>query len=414
MAKIIPFKAIRPAADKVHLVATRSYVSYSLINLRRKLTENPYSFIHVINPEFSMNVKALKGTARFPLVRKKYLEFLEKGILQQDVLPAFYVYRQIQPNDSFTGIICGISNEDYLDGTIKVHEQTLTRREKLFKQYLEVTNFNAEPVLLTYKDDALVNEIIGKTMASAPPVSDFSTTDQLRHQLWLITDAAAIASISNQFQQKKSVYIADGHHRSASSSLLGSDRKKKNKSHTGKEMYNYLMAYLVPESQLTIYDFNRVIKDLNGYSVEQFLRLLAEDFEVSPCTDTCKPMKLHHFSMYLDKQWYSLKMKHLPAPDCSPVESLDAHILSEKVLGKLLNIHDLKTDARIEFVSGKSGLEGLKSYADKKKMAVAFGLFPVTTAQLKAVADANQIMPPKTTWIEPKLRSGLTIFSFDN
>jgi len=413
MAKIIPFKAIRPAADKVHLVATRSYVSYSQINLSRKLAENPYSFIHVINPEYSMNIKPVKGVSRFPLVREKYLDFVQQGILQQDATPAFYVYRQIQPNDSFTGIICGISNDDYLNGTIKVHEQTLTRREKLFKQYLDVCNFNAEPVLLTYRDDSLIEEIISETMAQNPPVYDFSTTDKMRHQMWLIDNPTAIAAISQQFSHKNSIYIADGHHRSASSSLLGKDRKKKNRQHNGNELYNYLMAYLVPESQLTIYDFNRVVKDLNGHSADDFLRLLQADFTITPCDEIYQPERLHNFSLYLNKRWYSLQLKTLPPKDCTPVESLDAQILSDKVLSKLLNIRDLKTDSRIEFVSGKAGMTGLKTYADKKKMAAAFGLFPVTTAQLKAIADANEIMPPKTTWIEPKLRSGLTIFSFD-
>jgi uncharacterized protein (DUF1015 family) len=413
MAKIIPFRAIRPAADKVHLVATRSYVSYSQINLRRKLIENPYSFIHVINPEFSMNIKPVKGVSRFPLVREKYLEFVAQGILQQDATPAFYIYRQIQPNDSFTGIICGISNDDYLNGTIKVHEQTLTRREKLFKHYLDVCNFNAEPVLLTYRDDSLVEQIISETMSQNTPAYDFSTTDKMRHQLWLIDNPKSIEIISQQFSHKNSIYIADGHHRSASSSLLGKDRKKKNRQHNGCELYNYLMAYLVPESQLTIYDFNRVVKDLNGHSPEEFLRLLSVDFNVAACDEIYQPERLHNFSMYLNKRWYSLQLKTTPPKDCTPVESLDAQILSDKVLNKILNIKDLKTDSRIEFVSGKAGMTGLKSYADKKKMAVAFGLFPVTTAQLKAVADANEIMPPKTTWIEPKLRSGLTIFSFD-
>jgi len=413
MAKIIPFKAIRPAADKVHLVATRSYVSYSQMNLSRKLAENPYSFIHVINPEFSMNIKPVKGVSRFPLVREKYLDFVQQGILQQDATPAFYIYRQIQPNDSFTGIICGISNDDYLNGTIKVHEQTLTRREKLFKQYLDVCNFNAEPVLLTYRDDSLIEEIINGTMAQNPPVYDFSTTDKMRHQMWLIDNPTAIEAITQQFSHKNSIYIADGHHRSASSSLLGKDRKKKNRQHTGNELYNYLMAYLVPESQLTIYDFNRVVKDLNGHSAEDFLRLLQADFTITPCDEIYQPERLHNFSLYLNKRWYSLQLKITPPKDCTPVESLDAQILSDKVLSKILNIRDLKTDSRIEFVSGKAGMTGLKTYADKKKMAAAFGLFPVTTAQLKAIADANEIMPPKTTWIEPKLRSGLTIFSFD-
>lgn len=412
MADIIPFKAIRPAKDKVHLVATRSYVSYSPANLKRKLAENPYSFVHVINPEYSLNRRKLHGSARYPLVREKYLEFIEEGILKPDEKAAFYLYRQIQPNDSFVGIIGGISVDDYEDGTIKIHEQTLTRRERLFKDYLDVCSFNAEPVLLTYPDDAGLKNVI-EDVERREPDFDFSTTDKIRHQLWVIHDPTTTQTIHERFEPMKSIYIADGHHRSASSSLLSIERRNKNPQHTGREMYNYLMACLIPESQLTIYDYNRVIKDLNGHTPESFLALLEDVFEITLLGSATPPGKLHEFSMYLAGKWYSLGLKNIPESD-SPVENLDAKILYDLVLKPHLKIEDPKTDARIEFVSGKVGMDGLQLYADKKKMDLAFGLFPVTTTQLKAVADAQEIMPPKTTWIEPKLRSGLTIFGFDD
>lgn len=411
MANIIPFKAIRPTPDKVHLVATRSYVSYSPAALKRKLAENPFSFIHVINPEYGLNHHPLSGSERFPLVRERYLQFIDDGILVQDQQPAFYVYRQIQPHDSFTGIIAGISIDDYLCGTIRVHEQTLTRREKLFKEYLDVCNFNAEPVLLTYADNQSVDEIINQTTRTRPEY-DFSTTDYLRHQLWAITDPNEIATISRQFESMDKIYIADGHHRSASSSLLGVERRKNNPHHRGDEMYNYLMACLISESQLKILDYNRVVKDINGYSPEGFLDLLKLDFEVEALKEPVAPSRLHQFTMFLDNQWYLLDLKN-PPQEKSPAEHLDAQILSERILQKHLGIYDLKADSRIEFISGKVGLDGLKLYADKKGMELGFALYPVTTSQLKAVADADQIMPPKTTWIEPKLRSGLTILSFD-
>jgi uncharacterized protein (DUF1015 family) len=412
MADIIPFRAVRPAPDKVHLVATRSYVSYSRPNLKRKLAENPFSFIHVINPEYSMGLRPVKGQERFKLVKKKYQEFVNKGILVQESQPVYYIYRQIQPGNSFTGIICGVSIDDYLNGTIKIHEQTITRRERLFKQYLDICNFNAEPVLLTYPDDGLIDAVVDQ-VTSTRPVYDFSTTDLIRHQLWTIVSEKDIQAISERFATKNSIYIADGHPRSASSSLLGQERRRCNPAHTGSEMYNYLMACMIPESQLSIYDFNRVVKDLNGLSENDFLERLTVDFDITPQSGIFQPERLHEISMYLNGKWFALRLKYEPV-DVRNAGHLDAHILSEKILFPHLNIRDLKTDARIEFVSGKVGMDGLELYARKKKMALAFGLFPVTTMQLKAVADAGEIMPPKTTWIEPKLRSGLTILSFDH
>lgn len=411
MARIIPFKAIRPPRDKAHLVPTRSYVTYTPDAMKRKLAENPFSFMHVINPEYGINQQQTSGENRFEYVNARYLQFLENGILVQDQKPAFYVYRQLQPRENFTGIIAGVSIDDYLNGTIRIHEQTITHREKLFKDYLDACNFNAEPVLLTYSDNVNVEAIIQQTVATQP-VYDFSTTDYIRHQLWLVTDAEAVASLISQFKDIDKVYIADGHHRSASSSLLGMERRAKNPNHTGHEMYNYLMACLIPESQLRIFDYNRVLAGINEFTPGEFLELLAVDFEIIPQKTPTAPTRPHQFTMFLHDKWYTLNVKKQPVSD-GPVEQLDTQILSEQILQKHLQIFDLTPDSKIEFVSGKVGIDGLKIYADKKEMALGFALYPVTTEQLKAVADANEIMPPKTTWIEPKLRSGLTILSFD-
>lgn len=412
MARVIPFKAVRPTPDKVHLVATRSYVSYTRATLRRRLAENPFSFIHVIKPEFSSNIRPTRGKKNHKLVRAKYLEFLDEGVLKKDDQPAFYLYRQIQPHDSFVGIIAGISVDDYDSGVIKIHEETLTKRERIFKDYLDVCNFNAEPVLLTYPDDRCLEDLIEKTRQKRP-LNDFSTADRIRHQLWAITEPELIDTIAKRFAPMQSLYIADGHHRSASSSLLCAERRRNNPAHTGNEMYNYIMACLIPQSQLTIYDYNRVIKHIGDLSEDEFLDLLRADFTVKRVNEAPRPAARHEFAMFLSGEWYQLQLKNAPTDD-SPVANLDAQILYEKVMRKHLHIYDPKTDARVEFVSGKIGMDGLELYATKKKMMLAFGLYPVTTEQLAAVADAEQIMPPKTTWIEPKLRSGLTIFSFDD
>lgn len=409
MAKVIPFRAVRPTNDKVHLVVSRSVVQYSRRILTAKLETNPYSFLHIVKPEFFDKKKSKQNSIElFQKVRAKYDEFLDEGILIKEDIPALYVYRQIKPEATYTGIIGGISIDDYIEGKVKIHEQTLTKREKIFEQYLNICDFNAEPVLLTYPDNQGIKNLISIVVHDRP-LFDYSTTDRIRHQLWQITDTEIIRQLSLHFDGIESVYIADGHHRSASSALLGQHKREYTKS-DGNEGFNYILSYFIPESQLDIYDFNRLVKDLNKLSEEEFMAKLSVNFNVEKMGSKFSPSKLHEFSMYLNENWYKLNLKNAADKLSDPVDRLDSSILTKYVLDPILGINDLKTSTRVYFMGGLKGMEGLQRDVDKKKAKVAFGLFPVSIKQLKEIADTNNIMPPKTTWIEPKLRSGLTIF----
>ncbi len=414
MAKIIPFTGIRPAPDKVHMVASRSVDNYSKADLHDKLRSNPYTFLHVINPDFSDGKRTRPGSAdRLKKIRARYDSFHKEGIFTRDTTPSYYLYRQHKGGHTFTGIIGCTSIDDYLKGSIKVHEQTLTEREEKLMSYLDVCRFNAEPVLFSYPNDKVIDELTDKLLKTAATY-DFSTTDRVRHQLWMIGDKKTVESINERFGKITSVYIADGHHRSASSALLGKKMRELNPKYTGKEPWNFYLGVFFPEDQLKIYDFNRVVKELNGLSPEEFLTKIKEKFEVEKKgKEPYKPVKKHNFSMYLEGQWYSLTPKKGIVNDKEPVGSLDASILSEQVLSPILGIHDLKTDKRIGFVSGIKGMEELQNQVDNWKSKAAFGLYPVSMEQLKLIADTNNIMPPKTTWVEPKMRSGLVIYSLE-
>lgn len=413
MAKIIPFKGIRPAKDKVHLVASRSVDGYDKKELHDKLASNPYSFLHVISPDFKDGKRTKPGTpARLQKVKAQYLEFIKEDVFITDPLPSYYIYQQFKEGNAYTGIIGCSSIDDYFNGVIKIHEQTLTEREQKLKQYLEVCDFNAEPVLFSYPNDTVIDEVTAKTTLTAEPIYDFTTTDRVRHKLWVLNDPKQVKQIEERFEKIPAVYIADGHHRSASSALLGTSRREKNPGHTGKEPYNFYLGVFFPETQLKIFDFNRVVKDLNGMNAEAFVERLKEKFTITPMGETeYKPSRKHNFSMYLEGNWYSLDAKKEIIHNEEPVGSLDASILTEHILSPVLNIHDLKTDKRIGFVSGIKGMKELKNQVDRWNFKVAFGLYPVEMEQLKHIADTNNIMPPKTTWVEPKMRSGLVIYS---
>jgi uncharacterized protein (DUF1015 family) len=412
LANIIPFKGIRPAKDKVHLVASRSLDGYKIGDLKDKLEGNPYTFLHIVHPDYNDPNKTKPGSAeRLQKTKRKYLEFIHEGILEQDTQAAYYIYQQIKEGNTYTGIIGCSSIDDYLNGVIKIHEQTLTEREQKLKEYLEVCDFNAEPVLFSYPNDKVIDTITQRTIAN-DATFDFTTTDRVRHKLWVLNDTKQVKEIEDRFANIPAIYIADGHHRSASSSLLGKSRKEKNKKHTGNEAYNFYLGVFFPEDQLKIYDFNRVVKDLNGLSTSDFIKKLSEKFEVQEKgKEIYKASTLHNISLYVDGKWYSLTAKKNTVDNNSPVGSLDASILTEQILSPILNIHDLKTDKRIAFVSGIRGMQELQAQVDSGKMKAAFGLFPVAMAQLKLIADTNNIMPPKSTWVEPKMRSGLVIYS---
>ena len=405
MAVIKPFKGIRPSKDKVHLVASRSVDGYNNAQLSSKLAENPYTFLHVIKPEFRENVKTKPGSPeQLKKVKKKFLQFIQDGILQPDSDESFYIYQQVKEGHAFTGIVACASIWDYFNNIIKLHEQTISDREEKLKSYLEVCDFNAEPVCLCYHSTPSLERIISEIIVKES-LYDFTTTDKVRHTLWKVSDAKTLGEIVSAFEKMPSVYIADGHHRTASSALLGKAMKEKNKDHRGDEPYNYFMAVFFPESNLKIYEFNRIVKDLNFLTKDGFLRKLSANFTIEEKGEKAyKPGKQGNMSLYIEEKWYSLTLKN------SPPGKLDAELLTELILSPLLNIHDLRTDKNISFISGTKGIEGLKKIVDSGKAVAGFGLFPVTMKDIIKVADSGGTMPPKSTWVEPKMRSGLVIY----
>ncbi len=412
MAKIHPFKAVRPTRDKVSLVASRSYQSYTPVERDSRMDYNPYSFLHIVNPGYKYQ-KEISGEDRYKLVRNRYLEFKEDEIFMQDEQPCYYVYKIVnREQESFCGIIAAASTEDYENDVIKKHEDTLQHREETFKEYLKTVGFNAEPVLLTYPDDKVIAKIISQTILDRAEY-EFTTTYRDTHYLWKIENQETITQLQHKFSTIETIYIADGHHRSASSNLLTKDLKENNPSHRGDEPYNFFMAYLIPESDLRIYEFNRLIKDLNGLSKEEFLIQLDEWFRIeNRGIEVYKPSKPHHFSMYLDGEFYSLYLRKTTYQFTDALEELDAQVLYQTVLKPILGIKDLRVDTRIEYSHGKNDIVYVKSMVDNGDYRVGFGLFPASVQQMKKIADQGLTMPPKSTYIEPKLRSGVTIYEF--
>jgi uncharacterized protein (DUF1015 family) len=410
MAIIKPFKAWRPVANKVHLVATQSVERYKPATLNAKMNENPYTFFHVIKPEFNQMVKSKIGSPELlRKIKNKFVDFCNEGIFVQDVTAGYYVYEQRTLNHSYTGIIALASIHDYFNDVIKKHENTLSERESKLKSYLEICDFNAEPVCVTYEDNTKINQLVNK-IKEQNATYDFTTTDKLRHILWYVNDTEITTQIEQEFSTINALYIADGHHRSASSALLGKFKKEQNPTHTGNESYNYYMAILFPESQVHIYEFNRLVKDLNNLSSTEFIELLKTDFVVKELHNNV-PTVAYEMCMYLNKRWYTLVAKDKIIDRSNPITSLDASILSDHILAPLLNITDLRTDKRVTFISGTKGTNELVNQVDSGRYQVAFSLFPATMQQVKNIADVGGVMPPKTTWVEPKLRNGLTIYS---
>nr|WP_299173814.1 DUF1015 domain-containing protein [uncultured Allomuricauda sp.] len=409
MALIQPFKAIRPAPDKAAFVASRSYEEYSKEELKSVLKYNPFSFLHIINPGFKFH-KSISGKERFKLVHNRYLEFLEDNVFLKDDKPCFYLYEITKGDLTTLGFFCACSVSDYRKDVIKKHEDTIQRREKLFADYLNTVGFNAEPVLMTYSDDSNVSSILEKE-ADQRPNYDFTTPDKVSHKLWKVEDAKVIASLQRSFDKMDALYIADGHHRSASSNLLSEKMRTKNPSHSGDESYNFFMAYLIPESNIKIYEFNRMVKDLNGYSKEEFLIQLDTYFRIEKKDDGLyKPTRKHHFSMYLDGDFYSLYLRKRVYEFTDALSELDTQILYKTILEPILGISDLRNDKRIAYGYGKHNVIKMKDCIDKGEFAVGFSLVPINMEEIKAIADAGLVMPPKSTYIEPKLRSGLTIY----
>lgn len=412
MAKIIPFKAVRPTRDKVSLVASRSYQSYNQAELEARLDYNPFSFLQVVNPGYRYN-KILSGKERYNLVKNRYLEFKEDSVFIQDKEPCYYVYKIVNREGiTFSGIIAASSTQDYELDVIKKHEDTIEFREHIFKDYLNTVGFNAEPVLLTYPDNTLIDSIIIETQKKRAEF-EFTTTYRDTHYLWVLNSKKTIDILKSEFESIETIYIADGHHRSASSYLLSKELISQNKEHSGKESYNYFMSYLIPESHLKIHEYNRLVKDLNGLTKEAFLIELDMMFRIENRGNVLyKPNKKHHFSMYLDGEFYSLYLRKTNYLFQTSLDALDTQILYKTILEPILGISDLRNDTRIEYSYGKNDLVNIKSKVDKGEYVVGFGLVPITINEIKAIANDGLTMPPKSTYIEPKLRSGVTIYEF--
>ncbi|MFL1011414.1 DUF1015 domain-containing protein [Flavisericum labens] len=412
MAKILPFKAVRPTRDKVSLVASRSYQSYNQSELEARLDHNPFSFLHIINPGYKYS-KDIQGKDRYNLVKNRYLEFKEDGIFIQDQNPSYYIYKIVNRDKvSFSGIIAAASTTDYKNDIIKKHEATIEYRENLFKGYLKTVGFNAEPVLLTYADNQAISNIISEAQKQRAEY-EFTTTYRDTHYLWKLDNKDQIKVIEQEFNNMKTIYIADGHHRSASSVLLAEELKSENSNHTRNEPYNFFMSFLIPESELRIHEFNRLVKDLNSLSKESFLIKLDTVFRIeNRGTDLYKPNNKHHFSMYLDGEFYSLYLRKDLCKFKTALDVLDTQILYKTILEPILGIKDLRSDTRIGYSHGQNDLVTIKTKIDSGEYAVGFGLVPITVDELKAIANSGLTMPPKSTFIEPKLRSGVTIYEF--
>ena len=411
MAIIKPFKGIRPPKDLVEQVESRPYDVLNSEEAREEAGDNAKSLYHIIKPEIDFE----PGTSEYdPRVYEKAAEnfkkFQENGWLVEDPKEQYYIYAQTMNGKTQYGLVVGAYVNDYMTGVIKKHELTRRDKEEDRMKHVRVNNANIEPVFFAYPDNEVLDTLIMR-YASTPAEYDFvAPIDGFRHQFWVISDENDIATITAEFAKMPSLYIADGHHRSAAAALVGAEKAKNNPHHRGDEEYNYFMAVCFQASQLTILDYNRVVKDLNGLSSEAFLEALSKNFTVvCQGAEIYKPAKLHEFSLYLDGQWYSLTAKAGTFDDSDPIGVLDVDISSRLILDELLDIKDLRSSSRSDLVGGLRGLGELKRRVDSGEMRMALALYPVSMQQIMDIADSGKIMPPKATWFEPKLRSGLVI-----
>lgn len=411
MATIKPFKGVRPPKDMVEEITSRPYDVLDSEEARVEAGDNEKSLYHIIKPEIDFEPGTSEYDPRvYEQAAKNFKKFQDKGWLRQDEKESYYIYAQTMNGKTQYGLVVGAFVNDYMNGTIKKHELTRRDKEEDRMKHVRVNDANIEPVFFAYPDNAVLNELIMRYAAGKPEYDFVSPIDGFGHKFWVITDDADIKTITEEFAKMPALYIADGHHRSAAAALVGAEKAKNNPNHKGDEEYNYFMAVCFQASQLTVLDYNRVVKDLNGLTSEQFLDALRENFEVTDKGEAIyKPQRLHEFSLYLDKHWYALNAKPGTFDDSDPIGVLDVDISSRLILDKVLNITDLRSDKRIDFVGGLRGLEELKRRVDSGEMRVALALYPVSMKQIIDIADSGKIMPPKATWFEPKLRSGLVI-----
>lgn len=408
---IKPFRGIRPPKTLVEKVSSRPYDVLNSEEARREAEGNPMSLYHIIKPEINFEPGTDEHDPKvYTSAVEHFREFRQKGWLVQDSQDKYYVYAQTMNGHTQYGLVVAAWVEDYMEGHIKKHELTRKDKEEDRMKHVRVNNANIEPVFFAYPHRDDLDQIIASITAGEPEYDFVAAPEGFRHTFWVINEPATIERITQIFKEIPSMYIADGHHRSAAAALVGNEKKLQNPHHTGNEEYNYFLAVCFPDNQLNIIDYNRLVRDLNGLTDEQFLEALKADFEVEKMgKEIYKPQRLHNFSLYLSGEWYSLTAKQGRYDDQDPIGVLDVTISSNLILDKILGIKDLRTDKRIDFVGGIRGLGELKRRVDSGEMKMALALYPVTMQQIINIADSGNIMPPKTTWFEPKLRSGLVI-----
>ena len=406
MAKIIPFKAIRPVRDKAHLISSRPYFTYKKSILKAKLESNVFSFLHVINPEFRKGDKTKPNSIeRFQAVSDKYIDFKNKNYFKKDEKPCFYFYRQTSSHGVYSGIIAGASVDDYQKNKIKKHENTIISREKLFKKYLDVCNFHAEPVLLTYNRTQKIKEI-NEEIVKKRPEYEFTNTDQKKHEFWVIQNAETIEKLTKEFDFIDDIYIADGHHRAASSLLYHKDNKKN-------KLSGFFLSLFIDKKDIKIFEFNRFINNISPLDVKSLLSKLKTDFNISkPTKKHISPRNKKEISLYIDNQWYVIETKEEVLKTLSYKQQLNSQIVSDLILKPILKIKDLRKDKRVEFISGELPIKNITNMVKNTPNSIAFCLFPHDIEEIIKIADNSDTMPPKSTWIEPKLRSAITIYEY--
>lgn len=414
MAAIKPFKGLRPPMEIAPTLSSRPYDVLSSEEARIEATGLEHSLYHIIKSEIDFEPGTDEHDPKvYEMAAQNFKKFQDCGWLIRDTKDSYYIYAQTMEGRTQYGFVVAASVEDYLHGKIKKHELTRVDKEEDRMKHVRINSANIEPVFLAFPDNLPLEQIIEEQTEQDAPVYDFVSAEGFRHRFWVIQDAAIINRITALFAEIPSLYIADGHHRTAAAALVGAERAMSNPNHTGSEAYNYFMAVCFPASQLRIMDYNRLIKDLNGLSDSAFLAKLAHCFDIKEIGITCyKPNALHNFSLYLSEKWYSLTAKPDTYNDSDPIGVLDVTISSDLILRDILNIQDLRADKRVDFVGGLRGLNELKKRVDAGEMRAALALYPVSMQQLINIADSGNIMPPKTTWFEPKLRSGLIIHTF--
>ena len=404
MAKIKPFKAVRPVRNKAHLICSRPFYTYKKTQLKSKLEGNPYSFLHVINPEFNQSNRSKpNSTERFKLIKNKYEEFKKNKFLIKEEKSIFYLYRQTTNYGVFTGIIGGASVKDYQENKIKKHENIIDKRKRVFKKYLDSCNFHAEPVLLAYQPSNKINKII-LSETSKRPEYEFTTTDKKSHELWLIDGKKEINEIINEFEKLNNIYIADGHHRIASSSLF-------QKSNPELENGNYFLSLFINQNDLKIFEFNRIVKDIGTIGKNELINNLKNYFKIKKLEKHKSPSSKSEVCLYIENFWYLLEVKTSEIKK-DIKSNLNSQIVSDLIFREILNIKNLSSNTNIEYIKGNQAIDILSKRVDQNKKSLGIELFPHKIEEITSIADIGENMPPKSTWIEPKLRSGLTIYEY--